>query len=246
MCTTRVKQVLDYAEECLAGFRLNTAIPRDLVNEADDTLISVFGIASKEVERYTEYRDQYNAFEKTVRRRWLESLRYDLKSALTRLEATPARRYPSLGLGAIENEGGLHGSISARLGLQNPSTKFQLRMAEICKRIQVNMQFKCFDAAAFLLRKMLEAAIVERFRRDKRFSEVAPSGQILGLETLLKKASLSSGGYVDHRVVKELGGEKVLMDISVHAFEYDPSPDDIYRAMSFVKAALQGLSVSEL
>src|SRR5206468_4655 len=202
--------------------------------------------SSKEMERYRQYGEQWNSFDPATNKNWLEALNYDLNSAMDRLEFTPANRYPALGLGAIENETGVSGPISVRLGIRPATTAFQTRLLELCRRVQISMQFKCFDAAAFLLRKILEVCTIERFRREKRLNDISVGGRTLGLEDLLGKASRSAKGYVKHKTIEALLKEKLVLDTAVHDANYDPMPDDLYRVMAIMNAALQDLTISEL
>src|SRR6266516_7294794 len=47
MCVSRLKRLQDYVKQCLANFELNTRIPPDLVNRAEDTITAVFGTSSR-------------------------------------------------------------------------------------------------------------------------------------------------------------------------------------------------------
>jgi len=246
MCIGRVTDVLGYANDCMASFRYNSDIPRDLRNRAEDTITAVFGGSSDEMARYRVYENQWNSFESSVRWKWLENLRFDLKSALKKLEATPPRRYAVLSYGAVENETKLGGPVAQRLGVPDKNSDFVARLNELCRRIQVNIQRNCMDAAAFLLRKALETSIVERFRKDNRMPEITRDGRVAGLEDLLKKANRSSGGFIHPNIVRELLGEKVLLDLTVHTLTYDPAPEDVDRIISRIKAALADLRIGEL
>src|SRR6266516_6515896 len=195
--------------------------------------------------RYNRYSDRVNSFDRAIKRNYLESLNYDLSSALDRLDSTPTGRYTALGIGVIENETGLSGPVSQRLGIGAATTAFQTRLLELCRRIQVNMQFKCYDATAFLLRKMLEGCVVERFRRDKRFDQIVRDGRVIGLDDLLGKASRSAKGYVKHKTIEALLKEKLVLDTAVHEAKYDPMPDDLYRFMAILHSALQDLKIEE-
>src|SRR2546425_2521252 len=196
MCIGRVTDVLDYATNCMAGFPYSSAIPRDLRNGAEDTITAVFGSSSGEMARYKEYADQSNSFDQDVRWKWLENLRFDMKSALKKLEATPPGRYPALSYGALENETKLGSPVAKRLGIPDGNSTFLTRLNELCRRIQVNVQQGCMDVVAFLLRKALEASIVERFRKDNRMPEITRDGRIAGMQDLLGKASRSAGGFI--------------------------------------------------
>jgi hypothetical protein len=246
MCIGRVTDVLGYANDCMANFPYQSAIPRDLRNRAEDTITAVFGSSSDEMARYKEYEAQWNSFESNVRWKWLENLRFDLKSGLKKLEATPPRRYAALSYGAVENETKLGGTLAQRLGVPDGNSDFLTRLNGLSRRIQVNIQQDCMDAVAFLLRKALETCIVERFRKDNRMLEITRDGRVAGLEDLLRKASRSSGGFIHPNIVRELLAEKVLMDLTVHSLVYDPAPEDIDRIISRIKAALADLRVGEL
>ena len=246
MCIKRVRELLDYVSTCLSAFDFNSGVPRDLVTRTEDVLTSVFGDSSKEVQRHNVYADQWSSLDLSKRREWLEKLRYDLKSALNRLESTPARRYPALGLGSVENEGGTCSSFSKRLGISGTGSVFSNRVIELCRRVQINMQHNSPDAAAYLLRKMLEVTIVERFRKDGRMKEIIHDGRVIGLDKLIGKASQSAGGLLHPNIVKRLLDDKLLMDTSVHSLSYDPSRQDLDRVVSLVGVAIADLRIGEL
>lgn len=246
MCIKRVRGLLDYVSTCLSTFDFNSGIPHDLVTRAEDVLTSVFGDSSKEVQRYNAYADQWSSLDLSKRREWLERLRYDLKSAINRLESTPAQRYPALGLGSVENEAGTCSSINKRLGISGSGSIFSNRIIELCRRVQINIQHNSPDAAAYLLRKMLEVTIVERFRKDGRMKEIIRNGRVIGLDKLIGKASQSAGGLLHPNIVKSLLDDKLLMDTSVHSLSYDPSKQDLDRVISLIGVAVADLRIGEL
>ena len=245
-CINQLKEAVDFTTESLANFSVVTNIPRELTIQTEDTLRSVFGSASPEMKRLRDQGDSWNSLEEKTRRDWLVQTRACLKAALKRVEKLPPKRLVKLGIGVIENDRLSGPSVAQKLGITTTNTTIGQRLLELCRRAQINVIQSCPDSTAFLLRKMLEITIIERFRAAKRGQEIMENGRYKGLRDIVGLASASANGWIHPTTVEKLLDEKHFLDLAVHNTYYEPSADELDRIMSTMKAALTDLQVNQL
>ena len=243
----RGNRVQSYASDCQANWDLSTIVPRDLFNIACDFFRDIFGPSSTETDRFMEYRVLYYSNDTSLRRKFVDDLCYDLISAVDRLQSLPAEYYAVNGIGVVNNQQRATPSVLRELGIGSSGSAFSKRLSELCQRTQMCLEHGCFDAGGFLLRKILEITIIERYRHDKRGAEILKDNKTLGLDALMDHARVTSkGGYIGNKIVDKLKDEKLFMDLAVHSARFDPSEKNIERIVSLIRAAFADLRIDEL
>jgi hypothetical protein len=123
-------------------------------------------------------------------------------------------------------------------------TDFNIRVIEICRRIDICLRNKCPDSVAFYVRKIVELTIIERYRKDVKAQDIRENDRIFPLEKLISKAC--GDAYLSGKLTQNLKKEKLFMDSSVHVLYYDLGDDEIDRIISIVKLVIAELRINEL
>jgi len=122
-----------------------------------------------------------------------------------------------------------------------PKTVLELLDADIvkhCDELNDNLRAENWISSMLLMRKILPLAIIRKFQKDKRKSEVVDSsGEYLSTEKLLTRVQ----DLIQPRIYNELKQFKFLYDGIQHFFNFIPQDTDISPATIRLRVFLEDL-----
>jgi hypothetical protein len=112
----------------------------------------------------------------------------------------------------------------------------------VCEQLNGCYQFEYYDAAAVMLRRVVETLIIECYEYLGRLSEIkAADGNLLMLKDLIHRAKGANGLALGRNVQDSLSDAKVFGDLSAHNRRYNAVKGDLDKIQQGVRTVVDEL-----